>query len=146
MKESLGLYACHFGVDFSFLAHKLFYYRVLLLEKSSEGLRGAHVENDLFIVGCASLLQLDYLFFQSLDFFAKLINTIGIFWFIFVFFVRLLARREGMAMVFDDSIGLHILFIEFFLEVDIFVAILLIFVDNFLGVVKIIFKFFIFVF
>lgn len=63
MKESLGLYACHFGIDFSFLAHKLFYYRVLLLEKPSEGLRGAHVENDLLVVSCASLLQFDYLFF-----------------------------------------------------------------------------------
>lgn len=51
-----------------------------------------------------------------------------------------------MAVVFDDSIGLYILLIEFFLEVDIFVAILLIFIDYLFGVVKIIFKIFIFVF
>ena len=51
-----------------------------------------------------------------------------------------------MAMVFDDSIGLYILFVEFFLKIDIFMAVLLIFVDNFLGMVKIVLKFFILVF
>ena len=49
-------------------------------------------------------------------------------------------------MVFDNSIGLYILFVEFFLKIDIFMAVLLIFVDNFLGMVKIVLKFFILVF
>ena len=63
MKESLGLYARHFGIDFSLLAHQLLYYRVLLLEKPTEGLGSAHVENDLLVIGGASLLQLNDLFF-----------------------------------------------------------------------------------
>ena len=49
-------------------------------------------------------------------------------------------------MVFDNSIGLYIIFVEFFLKIDIFMAVLLIFVDNFLGMVKIVLKFFILVF
>ena len=49
-------------------------------------------------------------------------------------------------MVFDNCIGLYILFVDFFLKIDIFIAVLLIFVDNFLGMVKIVLKFFILVF
>lgn len=143
MKESLGLYGCYFGIYFSFLSHEFLYYRVLLLEKPSEGLGCSHVENDFLVVSSASFLQLDYLIFENFDFFAKLIDTFGILLFRFILFVGLLDCRESLAVVFDDSIDLYIFFIELFLEVNILVAVFLIFVNNFLGMVKIIFEFFI---
>lgn len=142
----MGLNVRHFGIDFSLLSHQLLYYCVLFLEKSTEGLRSSHIEDDLLIAGCASLLKLDDLFFKSLDLFAKFINALGLFCFGLVFFVRLFACRESEAMIFDDSIVLYIFFVELLLKAYIFMSILLIFVDYLLSMVEIVLKLFILVF